>query len=37
MVRLENITVGTNVTGIIGSMTVSIIAVKWHQQFTMYN
>lgn len=29
MARLEDITVGCSVTGIIGSNTVEIVAVKW--------
>ena len=30
MVRLEDITVGANVTGVAGSTLITIIAVKWH-------
>jgi len=30
MARLEDITVGTNVAGLAGNDTVSIVAVKWH-------
>ena len=30
MSRLEDITVGANVTGLSGNSTVSVIAVKWH-------
>jgi len=30
MSRLEDITVGANVVGIVGNMPVSVVAVKWH-------
>ena len=30
MARLEDITIGTNITGIAGGSPVSIVAVKWH-------
>jgi SNF2 family DNA or RNA helicase len=30
MARLEDITVGANVTGLTGNVSVSIVAVKWH-------
>ncbi|MCL2227958.1 MAG: hypothetical protein FWB97_10120 [Oscillospiraceae bacterium] len=30
MARLEDLTVGANVTGLVGNTSVSVVAVKWH-------